>query len=71
MACKVSVILLGYDDEMITDKHKEQINFTTSKIGGKPVSSTSPRVLNFNKLILKYCYYNDLLSICDCSIFIS
>lgn len=30
---------LGYDDEYVTDKNKYQVNFTTSKIGGKPVSS--------------------------------
>lgn len=32
------VVLLGYDDEQITEKHKGQINFTTNKVGGKPVS---------------------------------
>lgn len=38
MARKNPIILLGYDDELITDKHRGQINFTTNKIGGKPVS---------------------------------
>lgn len=39
MAHKDFSVLLGYEDEMITDKHKGQTNFTTNKIGGKPVSS--------------------------------
>lgn len=39
MAHKDPVILLGYEDEAITDKHRGQINFTANKIGGKPVSA--------------------------------
>ncbi|XP_018331420.1 programmed cell death protein 2-like [Agrilus planipennis] len=35
MACKNSV-LLGYDDEIITDKHASVVNYMTNKIGGKP-----------------------------------
>ena len=31
--------LLGYPDEEIIDKHLSQVDFTTSKIGGIPVSS--------------------------------
>lgn len=29
-------VLLGYEDEPITDKHKDIVDFTTNKIGGKP-----------------------------------
>ena len=34
----ISPTLLGYPDEEIQDKHLSQIDFTTSKIGGLPVS---------------------------------
>jgi hypothetical protein len=39
MAQNNTKVLLGFEDELITEKHKNQINFTTNKIGGKPVSS--------------------------------
>lgn len=40
MACKNrSKVYLGYEDEFITDKHRSLVNFTTNKIGGKPVSN--------------------------------
>lgn len=29
-------VLLGFEDEPITEKYKEHVNFTTNKIGGKP-----------------------------------
>ncbi|KYB29229.1 programmed cell death protein 2-like [Tribolium castaneum] len=29
-------VLLGFEDELITEKYKNQVNFTTNKIGGKP-----------------------------------
>ncbi|XP_066993365.1 programmed cell death protein 2-like isoform X2 [Anabrus simplex] len=29
-------VLLGFEDETITDKHKSLVNFMTNKIGGKP-----------------------------------
>ena len=39
MACQnSSYALLGYEDEYISEKHKNAIDFTTNKIGGKPVS---------------------------------
>ena len=34
----INPTLLGYPDEEILDKHFSQIDFTTSKIGGLPVS---------------------------------
>lgn len=36
-------VYLGYEDEYILDKHRTLVNFTTNKIGGKPVS-----LMNFN-----------------------
>ncbi|KAJ3627162.1 hypothetical protein MTP99_014561 [Tenebrio molitor] len=36
MAQNNTKVLLGFEDELITEKHKNQINFTTNKIGGKP-----------------------------------
>ncbi|KAL1123520.1 hypothetical protein AAG570_002597 [Ranatra chinensis] len=29
-------VLLGYEDELITEKYRSQVDFTTNKIGGKP-----------------------------------
>lgn len=31
-------MLLGFEDEPITEKYKAQVNFTINKIGGMPVS---------------------------------
>jgi hypothetical protein len=39
MAGKGSKVLLGFEDESITEKHKMHVNFTTNKTGGKPVSN--------------------------------
>ncbi|GLG94755.1 Programmed cell death protein 2-like [Gryllus bimaculatus] len=36
MARKGVKVLLGFEDECITEKHKSLVNFTTNKIGGKP-----------------------------------
>ncbi|CAH0559470.1 unnamed protein product [Brassicogethes aeneus] len=36
MACYSSKVLLGFEDELVTDKNKGQLNFTVNKIGGKP-----------------------------------
>lgn len=36
MARIANRVLLGFEDEPITEKYKDQINFTTNKIGGKP-----------------------------------
>jgi hypothetical protein len=38
MAKNVNRVLLGYEDESVTDKYKSLVNFTTNKVGGKPVS---------------------------------
>lgn len=38
MAKNTSSVLLGFEDEPITDKYKDQLNFTINKIGGIPVS---------------------------------
>lgn len=46
MAKNTSLVLLGYDDEPISDKQTEFVDFTTNKIGGKPVSSTHCSFLN-------------------------
>lgn len=32
-------VLLGYEDELISDKYKDQVDYVVNKIGGKPVSS--------------------------------
>ena len=39
MAQNDQKVSLGFEDELITEKYKNQINFTTNKIGGKPVST--------------------------------
>jgi pre-rRNA-processing protein TSR4 len=39
MARKGSKVLLGFEDEYITEKHKSLVNFTTNKVGGRPVSN--------------------------------
>ncbi|XP_063911755.1 programmed cell death protein 2-like [Zophobas morio] len=36
MAQNDQKVSLGFEDELITEKYKNQINFTTNKIGGKP-----------------------------------
>lgn len=36
MAYNIKSVLLGFEDEYITDKNKGSVNFTTNKIGGKP-----------------------------------
>jgi pre-rRNA-processing protein TSR4 len=33
-------VYLGYEDEHVTEKHHSLVNFTTNKIGGKPVTFT-------------------------------
>ena len=45
--------LLGYPDEEIQDKHFSQIDFTTSKIGGLPVSIFSkPYIKAFGNRVI-------------------
>lgn len=39
MAEKNVKVLLGFEDELILDKHQSVVNYTTNKIGGKPVSN--------------------------------
>ena len=36
-----SNVLLGYPDDIITQEHLKYVDFTTSKIGGQPVSKHS------------------------------
>jgi len=31
-------VLLGFEDELLTDKNRAFVDFTTNKIGGTPVS---------------------------------
>lgn len=38
MAKNTSLVLLGFEDEVISEKQKGLTDFTTNKIGGKPVS---------------------------------
>lgn len=38
MARKGAKVLLGFEDELITDKYRSCTDFMTNKIGGKPVS---------------------------------
>lgn len=38
MAKNTSLVLLGYDDEQIAERHIAFVDYTTNKIGGKPVS---------------------------------
>ena len=45
----INPTLLGYPDEEILDKHFSQIDFTTSKIGGLPVSE----IISFFKMKLR------------------
>lgn len=39
MAKNKCTVLLGYEDDLITEKQMRFIDFTTNKVGGKPVSS--------------------------------
>lgn len=32
-------VLLGFEDEIVSDKNKHLVNFKTNKFGGKPVRS--------------------------------
>lgn len=45
MARKGLKVLLGFEDEFITEKNKMNVSFTTNKIGGKPVSNICYRYL--------------------------
>lgn len=39
MAKHVSAnVLLGFEDEIISEKHRDNLNFSVNKIGGLPVS---------------------------------
>lgn len=49
-------VYLGYEDDYVTDKHRNLINFTTNKIGGFPVSIR-------RKSLLKILFYAFLLFI--------
>lgn len=45
-------VYLGYEDESVTEKHRTLVNFTTNKIGGKPVSVASIVLLLISSLFL-------------------
>lgn len=48
MAKNAPLVLLGYDDEPITDKQKSFIDCTLNKIGGKAVSiCSSPKYSDY------------------------
>lgn len=38
MAKNHNLVLLGYQDEAISEKYSEQVDFKVNKIGGDPVS---------------------------------
>lgn len=40
MAKSNVIVQLGYEDEIINEKYKDQVNFTTNKLGGQPVSNS-------------------------------
>lgn len=46
MAKNISLVLLGYDDEQITEKQASFVDFTTNKIGGKAVSDTQSLIIH-------------------------
>ena len=35
--CQSTNVLLGFPDEFISDQHKKDVDFTTSKVGGEAV----------------------------------
>ena len=37
-------VLLGFPDEFISDQHKPDVDFTTSKIGGEAVRNDTPYI---------------------------
>ena len=43
-------VLLGFPDEFISDQHKPDVDFTTSKIGGEAVRNDTPNI----QLIIKW-----------------
>jgi hypothetical protein len=46
MACdNRTKVYLGYEDEYVTEKNRTLVNFTTNKIGGKPVSDRKQFIL--------------------------
>ncbi|CAG9772430.1 unnamed protein product [Ceutorhynchus assimilis] len=50
MAKNNNVVLLGYEDELITEKHGGQVDYTVNKIGGEP---DFPHLINkIEKLLL-------------------
>ena len=47
-------VLLGFPDEFISDQHKPDVDFTTSKIGGEAVRNDTPYIhLNIHLLNIK------------------
>lgn len=38
MARNQCLVLLGFEDDPITEKHRSFVDFTTNKVGGRPVS---------------------------------
>lgn len=53
MAKNKSLVLLGFDDDSISEKQKHSLDFKINKIGGKPVSA--------NKSKRKFIYLVDAL----------
>lgn len=43
MARNQCVVLLGYEDDPVTEKHRTSVDFTTNKVGGRPVSKLNDR----------------------------
>ena len=47
-------VLLGFPDEFISDQHKPDVDFTTSKIGGEAVRNDTPNIQLIIKWKFKY-----------------
>ena len=57
---KSNPVQLGYVDEQVTDKLKDQVDFSTSKIGGQPVRTV---LLTPLLLVCHVGYYNRATSV--------
>lgn len=56
-----SSVYLGYEDEFVTEKYRSLVNFTTNKIGGKPVRLSFFHINGNKKSVFSYdLSYSDL-----------
>ncbi|CAB0001245.1 unnamed protein product [Nesidiocoris tenuis] len=49
-------VLLGYEDESISEKYKDQVDYTTNKIGGHPHNLNSLKHPVYVSFILRPCF---------------